>query len=117
MQDVSPPQERKFYSNARSKFLSSRVHHVDDDYAGDPEEAENYAHDPYEEEEDHQEAMNEKQASYQDGVPSASEEEEEEQEAVVPTFLAGISMDNIDKRPPPCYMYAKTVKWLFTNCK
>ena len=59
---LEPHQEKKLSSKPRSKFRSNRVHHVDDVYGWDPEEAEDYAPDPYAEEGDPQEAEQAEQA-------------------------------------------------------
>ena len=90
-----PPQKRKFSTRPRSKFRSNRVHQIDDDYGGDPEEAEEAEPDPYKDEGDPQEGKEGEQASEEGEEASVSCEEESD--ALVPIFLAGISMDKTGK--------------------
>ena len=83
------PQERKFSSKPRSKFRGNRVHHVDDDYGEDLEEAEEPVPDFCEEEEDQREAQQEEQAS--EGDEETNDSGEEEQDGATAFLSSGMT--------------------------
>ena len=116
-----PPQERKFSGKPRSKFRSSRVHQIDDDYGEDPYDEEwtreKAEPDPEEAHEEDEQLERDREEHASEGDEEASASGDEGPEEAVPVFLAGISMDKTGKRPPPCYMFAKEGKCTFPNCK
>ena len=61
--------------------------------------------------------VGEEESDADQGDGDADAEPVDDNDAREPEFLAGVSMDPSDKRPPPCFAFAKDGKCPFVNCK
>ena len=117
-----PPPERKFSAKRKGRFRGSRVHQIDKKQGQDLSDGDDTVYKPgagaeaVDGEPDDRDKGDYDNDTPEEAEDAATEEYEDPLEQV-PTFLTGIPMDKIGKRPPLCYLLTKEGKCTFAYCK